>query len=434
MPLGRKAVPADRMHDMTPDRPNPWMPQGSPLPPPSAGGPGYPYGHRPAPAPAPQEPRSPKRTYRAALAGGLVGALVSAGVAFATVQLTDNSTTKTVMVPASTASGAAANSSTPVTVPAGSTLSTVPGEGLELHALIAKVSPSVVAVEVSQQDGSGAMQPIAAGSGVIISGDGLVLTNAHVVTATDQFGRSVDNVVYTLKMNDGTVREAKVLGTAPDFDVALMRLTDTSNLTPITLGNSSEVRVGDDVVAIGNALDLGDSPTITRGIVSALDRSLEESSSVTLHGLIQTDAPINHGNSGGALVDSQGRLIGINSAGIPDAQNIGFAIAIDTVKPLLDDLKAGKTPTATPTAFLGVSVSQTPNGVAIVSVTDGSGAAKAGIEIGDIIKRIGDTDISTIERLGEVLRTITPGTSTPVQVSRDGKAVDVTVVMGARTD
>ena len=418
---------------MTPDRPNPWMPQGSPLPPPTAGGPGYPYGNRPAPVPAPKEPRSPNRTYRAALAGGLVGALVSAGVAFATVELTGHNTTKTVMV-TSPSEGKPVSTATATTVAAGSTLSKNPTEGLELHALISKVQPSVVAVEVSQQDSSGAMQPISAGSGVIISSDGLVLTNAHVVTAQDQFGRAIDNAVFTLKMNDGTVREAKVLGAAPDFDVALMRLTDTSNLTPITLGNSSEVRVGDDVVAIGNALDLGDSPTITRGIVSALDRSLDESTTVTLHGLIQTDAPINHGNSGGALVDAQGHLIGINSAGIPDAQNIGFAIAIDTIKPLLEDLKAGKTPTATPTAFLGVSVSQTPNGVAIVDVTEGSGANKAGIETGDIIKKVGSTSISTIEQLGEVLRTITPGTNTPVQILRDGKSIDVSVEMGARSN
>jgi putative serine protease PepD len=359
--------------------------------------------------------------------------LVSAGVAFGTVQLTGNTTTKTVMVPASS-EAKPVSPATATTVPAGSTLSKNPKEGLELHALIAKVQPSVVAVEVSQKNSDGAMQPISAGSGVIISSDGLVLTNAHVVAAQDQFGRTIDNVVFTLKMNDGTVREAKVLGTAPDFDVAVMRLTDTSNLTPITLGNSAEVRVGDDVVAIGNALDLGDSPTITRGIVSALDRSLEETSTVTLHGLIQTDAPINHGNSGGALVDAQGHLIGINSAGIPDAQNIGFAIAIDTIKPLLDDLKAGKTPTSTPTAFLGVSVSQTPSGVAIVSVTEGSGASKAGIEAGDIIKKVGDSNISTIEQLGEVLRTITPGTNTAVQVLRDGKSLDVSVQMGARTD
>jgi len=364
---------------------------------------------------------------------------VSAGVAFATVQLTDNTETKVVTV-AETSSTKPASASPTATTPTtpttnaggGSVLASDPEVGLEIHDLIAKVSPSVVAIEVSADAGNGELQAMSAGSGVVISEDGLVLTNAHVVTVEDAFGRSVSKPVYTVKMNDGTVREAKVLGTAPDFDVALMRLTDASNLTAITLGNSSEVRVGDDVVAIGNALALGDSPTITRGIVSALDRSLDETSTVTLHGLIQTDAPINHGNSGGALVDAKGQLIGINSAGIPDAQNIGFAIAIDTIKPLLDDLKAGRTITKSATAFLGVTVSQTPNGLEITSVTDGSGAAKAGIKAGDVFVKVGDASISTEEQLREALRGISPGTKTPVQVRRDGQLIDVTVEMGSR--
>lgn len=418
---------------MTPDRPNPWMAQGSPLPPPSGVTPGNPYGNRPTSTPAPKARRSPNRTLRAAVVGGLVGAVVSAAVAFGTVKLTDESTSRTVMVPL--ASGdKPASATTATTPPAGSTLSKDPSANLGLHELITKVGPSVVAVEVSRADSSGAIQPVAAGSGVIISSDGLILTNAHVVTVEDQSGREVDGAVFTLKMSDGTVREAKVLGKAPDFDIALMRLTDTTNLTPITLGDSSGLRVGDDVVAIGNALDLGDSPTITRGIVSALDRSLRPSDNVALHGLIQTDAPINHGNSGGALVDARGHLIGINSAGIPDAQNIGFAIAIDSIKPLLEDLEAGRTPTATPTAFLGVSVSQTPSGVAIVSVTDGSGADKAGMKVGDMIKKVGTSDISTIEQLGEVLRTIMPGTTNTVRVLRDGTQIDLNVEMGSRDD
>lgn len=426
---------------MQPNSPNSWMPQGSPLPPPSTGGPGYPYGNRPTPPPAPEAPRSRPRAYRAAIAGGVVGALVSAGVAFATVQLTDRTTTKVVTVADTSGSKSATavpTASTPTTSPApaggGSVLATDPEVGLEIHDLIAKVSPSVVAIEVSVDGGNGNLQEVAAGSGVVISSDGLVLTNAHVVTVDDSFGQSVSNPVFTVKMNDGTVREAKVLGKAPDFDVALMRLTKTDNLVPITMGNSSDVRVGDDVVAIGNALALGDSPTVTRGIVSALDRSLDETDTVTLHGLIQTDAPINHGNSGGALVDAKGRLIGINSAGIPSAQNIGFAIAIDTIKPLLEDLEAGKTVTKSATAFLGVTVSQTPNGLEITSVTDGSGAAKAGLRAGDVFVKIGSASISTEEQLREALRGITPGTSVSVQVRRDGQVVDATVKMGTRSN
>jgi len=433
---------------MNSDPRNPWLSQGSPLPPPNFGGqwppepqPSQSVPYRPVgepgggfPAPDPNRPTSRRRVRQAAFAGGLVGAFVAAGVSVATVKLTEHSTTRVVTEAAPITTSAAVKNSNPVAA-AGSTLAKDPTSGaLELHALIAKVGPSVVAIEVGQRDASGTVQAIAAGSGVIISSDGLVLTNAHVVTVTDQMGRTIADPVFTLKMSDGTVREAKVLGTAPDYDVALMRLTDTSNLTPVTLGSSSDLRVGDDVVAIGNALDLGDSPTVSKGIVSALDRSLQESDALTLHGLIQTDAPINHGNSGGALVNAKGQLVGINSAGIPDAQNIGFAIAIDTIKPLLEDLKAGRTPTASPTAFLGVTVSQTPEGVAITDVTEGGGAARGGIQPGDIIKRIGDTDVSTLEQLGALLRSLKPGTTTAVQVIRNGATVDLTVQLGTRTN
>ena len=420
------------------------MPPGQPLPPPGVDpstftGMNYgEVGSRPfstlpsvgtGPAPESGGQRSSKdrnRTLRAGLVGGLVGAVVSAGVAFATVQLTEESTrTIVTQAPAPTVTTAPGKAAAP--------LVTNPETGaLDLHSLIDKVWPSVVAIEVGRTVDGGAVQALSAGSGVVISTDGLILTNAHVVDTSDLLGRSIDNAVYTIKMGDGTVREAEVLGSAPDFDVALMQLKDTTGLTPIELGESSKARVGDDVVAIGNALGLGDSPTVTKGIISALNRSLEESDEITLYGLIQTDAPINQGNSGGALVDSLGRLIGINSAGIPSAQNIGFAIAIDTIKPLLEDLKAGRKVTRTPTAFLGVSVSQTPNGLAIVDVTAGTGASKAGVQVGDILKKVGDTNISTIEQLGAALRLLTPGTTTTIEVLRDGLSKVLTVQMGSR--
>ncbi|MEY4373636.1 MAG: hypothetical protein RL219_2405 [Actinomycetota bacterium] len=432
----------DSIVTMSADRPNPWMPPGQQLPPPnspqpthSPAGSSLNYGEvgsrplsPPTSGPAGGAPRERGRSLRAAFVGGVVGAVVSAGVAFTTVQLSgENTRTVVVQAPAGT---------TPTTAPGkvAAPLVTNPETGaLELHSLIDKVWPSVVAIEVGQQMDGGMVQALAAGSGVVISADGLILTNAHVVDTSDTAAGQIDKPVYTIKMGDGTVREAKVLGSAPDFDVALMQLSDTSNLTPIELGNSSQVRVGDDVVAIGNALGLGDSPTVTKGIVSALNRSLEESAEITLYGLIQTDAPINQGNSGGALVDSLGRLIGINSAGIPSAQNIGFAIAIDTIKPLLEDLRAGREVTRTPTAFLGVSVSQTPNGVAIVEVTSGTGASKAGVEVGDILKKVGTADISTIEQLGETLRSLPPGTNTSVQVLRDGELKNLTVQLGTRS-
>ena len=136
-----------------------------------------------------------------------------------------------------------------------------------------KVQPAVTAIEVGQRDGD-AVIPVAAGSGVIISSDGLMLTNAHVVDLTEA-GIDAKDAVFLVKMYDGALREAKVLGKSVDYDIALLQLDDTSDLHPLALADTSALRVGDRVVAVGNALDLGDEPTVSTGIVSALDRTLE---------------------------------------------------------------------------------------------------------------------------------------------------------------
>ncbi|MSX55985.1 MAG: trypsin-like serine protease, partial [Actinobacteria bacterium] len=259
----------------------------------------------PLPPPPPlMEPRRPSRVGRVVGAAAACVAL-SGGVAYTTVKLTESDRGTVTYV--ATASGQSSSGNP-------STLG-------DLHQLLAKVMPAVVAIEVSSRVGS-SVTPIAAGSGVIISNDGLLLTNAHVVNAADDAGKALDAPVFTVKMADGTVREAKVLGASADYDVALMQLTDSTDLHPLALADATQFRVGDAVVAIGNALDLGDTPTVTTGIISALDRTLRETDTVTLHGLIQTDAAINHGNSGGALVNANGELVGINSAGYSDAQNV----------------------------------------------------------------------------------------------------------------
>jgi putative serine protease PepD len=301
----------------------------------------------------------------------------------------------------------------------------------DLYALLAKAEPAVAAIEVS--DGTGTdVTPIAAGSGVVISNDGLMLTNAHVVLTTDQLGNQLKNPTFTVKMFDGTVRSAKVLGASADYDVALLQLDDTTDLHPLALADTSTIRVGDQVVAIGNALDLGDSPTVTTGIVSALDRTLQESDTITLHGLIQTDAAINHGNSGGALLNSDGDLIGINSAGIPDAQNVGFAISVATIKPLLDDLKAGKNVEASPVGFIGVNLAETPDGVTVTAVQDGTPAADVGIKVGDIITKVGETTVATANQLSTVLRGTVPGAKVTVTVLRDGVSKSFQVTLAER--
>ena len=304
-------------------------------------------------------------------------------------------------------------------------------DSFDLHSLLDQVMPAVLAVAVSSRV-DGQLQPVSAGSGVVISADGLVLTNAHVVDPTDTLGEPIDDMVITVKMADGTVRSAEVLGRSPAYDVALLQLQDTSNLTPLALADSSALQVGDRVVAIGNALDLGDEPTVSTGIISALGRSLEVTAGVTLHDLIQTDAAINYGNSGGALVNNRGELVGINSAGIPNAQNVGFAISVGTVQPLLERLKAGEQIDAAPIGFIGITLNETPDGLRILDVGDDTPADAAGLQPDDMLRSVDGTPVATSEQLGTVLRRLGPGAAVEVVVERDGSDVTVTMTLAER--
>jgi len=242
----------------------------------------------------------------------------------------------------------------------------------------------------------------------------------------------IDDMVITVKMADGTVRSAEVLGRSPAYDVALLQLQDTSNLTPLALADSSALQVGDRVVAIGNALALGDEPTVSTGIISALGRSLEVTAGVTLHDLIQTDAAINYGNSGGALVNNRGELVGINSAGIPNAQNVGFAISVGTVQPLLERLKAGEQIDAAPIGFIGITLNETPDGLRILDVGDDTPADAAGLQPDDMLRSVAGTPVATSEQLGSVLRRLGPGAAVEVVVERDGSDVTVTMTLAER--
>ena len=211
-----------------------------------------------------------------------------------------------------------------------------------MKGILAKVEPSVVDIVASSRRGSGE------GTGIIISSDGYVLTNAHVVDGASQ--------VSVGAAGSSKALPATVIGADEAHDVALLKIDSASGLPAAELGRSADVKVGEDVVAIGNALGLRGDPTVTRGIVSALNRTVEN-----LTGMIQTDAAINPGNSGGPLVNSAGQVIGINTAVAADgAQNIGFAIPIDKAKSLADRLKTGQGPA--PTAFLGVSTTETEDG------------------------------------------------------------------------
>lgn len=218
----------------------------------------------------------------------------------------------------------------------------------DVQAVLAKVEPAVVSISTTVISGGSSLGGLVegAGSGMILTSNGEVLTNNHVVAGAT-------SVTVTL-FGQTRALAAHVVGTDPTQDLALVQIDNVHGLPVVHLGNSHQTLVGDDVLAIGNALALQGGPTVTEGIVSATNRSLVAQSSLSgvsekLTGMIQTDAPINPGNSGGPLVDAQGEVIGVNTAvaesaiGNAPAQNIGFAIAIDTVKPLLARLRAGRT-------------------------------------------------------------------------------------------
>jgi putative serine protease PepD len=199
------------------------------------------------------------------------------------------------------------------------------GELIDVAGVVDTVGPSVVSITTSlvQRQGPFQVEGEGAGTGIVLDTDGHILTNAHVVDGATE---------VTVTVN-GEPRSATVLGGDLSDDIAVLQLDDASGVVPATLGSSGSVAVGDQVVAIGNALALEGSPTVTQGIVSALDRSIETSNG-SLGGLIQTDAAISSGNSGGPLVNTAGEVIGVNTAvaasgGGVEASNIGFVIPID---------------------------------------------------------------------------------------------------------
>lgn len=246
---------------------------------------------------------------------------------------------------------------TNTTVPIDRASDHLSGSSLDVASVLKKVEPSVVSIttQITQQPqgpfdygfnngggwdngggGSGGVVGQAAGTGIILTSDGEVLTNAHVI-------QDASSIKVTL--TNGHSYTAKVVGSDTSQDLALLQLQGASGLTPASLGDSSAVQVGDDVVAIGNALALSGGPTVTRGIVSAVNRSIDEDNG-TLNGLIQTDAAISSGNSGGPLVNAQGQVVGMNTAvasssGSTQASNIGFAISINHAKSLFGELRNG---------------------------------------------------------------------------------------------
>ncbi|MCD9199990.1 S1C family serine protease [Aeromicrobium wangtongii] len=299
----------------------------------------------------------------------------------------------------------------------------------------AKVLPSVVQINVrgGQESGSG--------TGVILSQDGEILTNNHVVEVAGDGG------TITVAFSDGSNAKAAIVGTDPKTDLAVIKAEGQSGLSPATLGSSADLRVGQEVIAIGSPFGL--ESTVTQGIISALNRPVSSSNASgqeqtrTTFPAVQTDAAINPGNSGGPLVDLKGRVIAINSAiksattssGEAGSIGLGFAIPIDLAKSVAKQLIAGK---KVAHAQIGVTVDNalgedgiTSTGAQIKEVTPDGAGAKAGLKPGDVITAVNDTLIPSSEALVAAVRGYSPGEKIDVTYTRDGKKNDVEVTLGS---
>ena len=316
----------------------------------------------------------------------------------------------------------------------------VTGEEEDIASVAAKVSPSVVSIVTTVQSrafetGEGA------GTGIIISADGYIMTNKHVVSDASR---------VSVVASDGTTYEdVKVVGSDPLNDVAFLKVNGVSNLKPAEIGDSSSVRIGQKVVAIGNALGQYQN-TVTSGIISGTGRPVSAQAGETvetLTDLLQTDASINPGNSGGPLVNVAGQVIGINTAIASDAAGIGFAIPINATKGLMDGvLKSGKISRA----YLGVSYQAvTPeiakqnnlsvskgayvvaaNQAANAVVKDGP-ADKAGVKNKDIITKINDKEVGDKGGVASLIGEYKPGDTVQLTILRDGKTLTIRVTLAA---
>jgi serine protease Do len=405
---------------------SPWAPSGGPAPSPASSPIAEPWspswsrvpGEAPDPGSAAPAPARRGGWLKPALVGALVGALVAA---LATV-------------------GALAVLDREVATPAERANLQLRGEPLDIGEVLAAVQPGVVALRTeglrAGRFGADPSVVEGAGTGMVIDPDGLILTNNHVIAGATSI---------TAMLADGREVPATLVGGFASNDVALIQAQGVSDLPTVVLGTSSEMEVGDDVVAVGNALALGTKPTVTTGIVSALARSIRAENGQTLEQLIQTDAAINPGNSGGPLVNALGEVIGVNTAIAGNAEGIGFALAIDSLKPLLDELRNGGGEVRGG-AFLGVSTADIDDvasemidqlgitadeGAFVTRVVPGTAAAAAGLRQGDVIVGIDGRPVASAADVVAAIVAKDPGEEVSIRYQRAGELRSATATLGS---
>ncbi len=385
-----------------------------------------PAGPAPVGSSAPPSPsRRGRRTVAVLAAAGLMAASAAGGALLA-VNLDNNDASPT------TTSLAAS--------PVRGNQDSAPDEPLSKAA--AAVLPSVVSITFESNLGAGE------GSGVIISSDGQILTNNHVVAA------AADGGTLSVTFSDGSKADARILGRDPATDLAVIQAEGVDGLTPAKLGSSADLNVGDTVLAIGSPLGLEGS--VSAGIVSALDRSITLSNDLpqspfgndgqsqgtpsAVIDAIQTDAAINPGNSGGALINADGEVVGINTAnaslaggGGASSQGgnigLGFAIPIDSARSIAEQLVENGEVTH---AFLGVRIADAENGggAVVADVNEGQPAAEAGLEQGDVITRVDDTKVTSGSDLTSAIRSHEPGDRVTITYTRDGDQKTAEATLG----
>jgi serine protease Do len=332
----------------------------------------------------------------------------------------------------------------PATTSAASTVSgslpAIPQEaGLSTVEIVDKLAPSIVRVQTegATLDIFGRVTPGGGvGTGVIIDAAGHIVTNNHVVTVGTG-NRPADRITVTLA--DQRTATATIVGRDQAIDLAVLKI-DADNLIPATFGDADQLRVGQDVVAIGFALDLQGGPTVTRGVLSAKGRTIDEQP-YTINDAIQTDAGINPGNSGGPLVNARGEVIGINTAIIQGAQSIGFSISVALVKPSVQDLidhgKIDRAYLGVGTVDVTASIAknfQLPvdKGVAVTVVGSGTPAEAAGLRQNDVIVKIDGQDVTNNGSLLAVLAKRRAGDTVPVEFYRGSERMTIDVQLDSR--
>ena len=318
-----------------------------------------------------------------------------------------------------------------------------------------KILPSIVGISITYDvttsnyfsmfgfgGGNSTTQATASGSGIIISEDGYIVTNNHVVSSESQSTYYEISEAKSIKIklfNDETQYDATIVGKDSQTDLAVLKI-EKSGLTAAEFADSDSVKVGEFAMAVGNPLDLG--TTITCGVVSAVNRKVEDSEKTTAYTCIQTDAAINSGNSGGALVNSQGQVIGINTLKVSSTgvEGIGFAIPVNSTTDVINQLKTYK---KVKRPYIGISGRDLTEatakrynmveGIYIVTVDEFSAAEKAGLKVGDVIIEADGKRIKTMNELNEIKNTHSIGDTMKLKIHRDGAEKEITLTLGEQS-